>query len=446
MKKYLLLELIVVLSIFSCAASPYTKNSAHAVPPDFFGITPYDGHKLIEKDYEVINDLGVVWMRRTFNWSRVERNQGEWDFSAFDDYVDDAKKQGKKLIAILAYDPSWKLNENGKEFYVSSKTLPLYIAYVEKIVERYKGKVDAWEIWNEPNNFFMGFWKGNVKEFSNLTKAAALKVKEVDPAAKIVAGSFFRSPSGFVKKMFKAGAFENVDAISFHPYSVSPAYTVKVFDKFEALLKKHKWEKEIFVSEVGFPTSGWYPSAININKYPSYIVKTLCGLSLRNTPFIIWYELFDEYNQGEEKSKSNSEDYFGIIYPDFSYKKGAAAYKLCSTLLAGSKYVPLNFDKQFPHSVTALFFTNEKDKSSSVFLWDEKAKRHITIKLPVRSGQTSSSEKIIAENYRVYNIETGTFEEKQIIDGIIKIDIGATPTVLQFHGTTEDILLSVTRQ
>jgi hypothetical protein len=50
--------------------------------------------------------------------------------------------------------------------------------------------------------------------------------------------------------------------------------------------------------------------------------------------------LFDRYNPEQQPSKTNSENYFGLVYPDYSYKKGAEAYALCGRYLAGKTYRP----------------------------------------------------------------------------------------------------------
>ncbi|GHU18594.1 hypothetical protein FACS1894163_10760 [Spirochaetia bacterium] len=402
-----------VLSVF-CSCTSFSTPEPRDVPEDFFGIAPFDGHELAEKDYAVTNDLGAVWFRRTFNWSRIEPNKGNWDFSSFDKFIGDANEQGKKIVAILAYNPDW-LYENGRKYYIGSDRLNDYLNYVEQVVIHYKGKITAYEIWNEPNGLF---WKGSIDEFAELTKAAAKKIRQIDPDATILAGSFFRTPDLWLNRMFKKGAFDDVDAISMHPYAVTPLSTMKVYDNFAAVCKKNNWTKDIWITEVGYPTSGWYPARVSLDKYPTYIVQTLSGLAARGARVFMWYELFDEYVPGKEKSKFDSEDFFGLIYPDFSYKKGAYAYALCEKILAGTTYSPDKLNADRPKSMEALYFIRQDAEGNfinSLIMWST-VKRTITVS--ANAGM-----------YKLYDIDSGNFTE---ISGSMGITVTAKPVVLQW--------------
>jgi hypothetical protein len=331
-RKILILPLAMSLLLFFSCATRTNTVTEYYVPEDFAGIAPYDGWQLADDDYAVIDDLGVSWFRRTFFWETIEKVQGEWNFSNYDVYVDDAKTHDKKLLAILAYGAPWLPHSKPDE--VTKEDLPLYLNYIREIVGRYKGRIDAYEIWNEPNMSRM--WKGSRKDFINLVKAAVSTVREVDPNAIILTGGFARVPASLIKEMFAAGAFDGVDAVSFHPYAVSPGAVVRLYDKIEALVRKHGFTGDIWVTEIGYPTAGWYPHRTSLKKLPGYIERTLTGLASRGAKKIFWYELFDEFNPGEELSKSNSEDFFGLVYPNHSYKEGAHAYAKTVKKLAGT--------------------------------------------------------------------------------------------------------------
>ncbi|GHV16198.1 hypothetical protein FACS189493_1650 [Spirochaetia bacterium] len=87
---------------------------------------------------------------------------------------------------MLAYDTGWLYPDGKRRKYISPENMPLFLTFVENTVSRYRGKVDAWGIWNEPNGLF---WNGSQKEFFELTKAVTQKIREVDPDAVILAGS-----------------------------------------------------------------------------------------------------------------------------------------------------------------------------------------------------------------------------------------------------------------
>ncbi|MFQ3621135.1 MAG: hypothetical protein SNJ78_09340, partial [Spirochaetales bacterium] len=91
-------------------------------------------------------------------------------------------------------------------------------------------------------------------------------------------------------------------------------------------------------TEVGYPTRGWYLSRVSERNKPAYVIKTLAGLLTRGARVVFWYELFDKFPQGKAPSRWDSELYFGLQYPDFKPKSGAAAYALMAKHTAGSIY------------------------------------------------------------------------------------------------------------
>jgi len=364
--------------IVSCKTAPSPATAYRTVPYDFFGMAPYQ-RALVREDFDLLDELGVVWQRRTCRWGSMERQRGVWDFSDWDAYVGDSKAAGKKLLAILAYDANWIYDEPPGGRRINAENLPHFINYVEQIVTRYKGRIDAYEIWNEPN---WRTWKGTREEFLNLTLAAARKVREIDPDAKILAGSFLHVPSSFIADLFKTGIMDIVDAISFHPYALGPSGTVKYIDKMEKELAKYNYKGEIWITEVGYPTGGWYPTSVKERDFPRYIIQTLAGLAIRNIRAVFWYELKDSYNRGEAPSRMDSESFFGIAYLDFTKKNGFNAWALCGQHLAGTVYRddwPMR--EGLSGRTVSLCFKGQTGKNV-LLLWNERGQTRVMAEMP----------------------------------------------------------------
>jgi hypothetical protein len=363
MKKFYPIPLVFcgVLLLASCRTPAFSTGEARQVPEDFFGIIP-GGHGPLTREHEFLDELGVVWMRNTFYWSDIERRPGEWDFSRYDEYVEEGKRAGRKILAILAYDTAWIYEDGKRRRNITAELLPHYLRYVETVVRRYQGKIDAYEIWNEPN---WVFWKGTNRDFFELSKAALRKIREVDPQVKIVAGSFSWVPAGFIRSMFDSGALAGADVISFHPYGVNPESSLRQYDRLVKVLAGKGYTGEIWVTEVGYPTDGYYPTRVSEEKFPEYVVKTLAGLAVRGAHKVFWYELTGAYLPGKEPNRLNSEFFFGLAYPDYSPRTGVAAYALCGRYLAGAEYRPeLPLRAGLPRSVEALYFHQPSGASS----------------------------------------------------------------------------------
>jgi hypothetical protein len=310
--------------------------------------------------------MGVKWILATFYWSNIEQEKGQFDFSYYDSYVDNGKKAGKKIVAILAYDVPWLFPDGKRHRYISPENIPLFLNFVEKTVEHFRGRINVWEIWNEPN--FM-FWTGSDREFFELAKLTARKIRETNPRVCILGGAFWRVPKSFIRAMFRAGALDDVDGLAFHPYAVNPESAVKLYDKFKSVLSEFNYSGPLWVTEAGYPTGGWYPTSVNEDEQPSYVVKTITGIAARGARTLLWYELFDSYNRGESPEPFNSEDYFGLVYPDYSRKKGFYAYSLCANHLAGKEYRPdLIENNNIPKTIISFYFTG-KEGNNTLVLW-----------------------------------------------------------------------------
>ncbi|WP_461255421.1 hypothetical protein [Treponema sp. R80B11-R83G3] len=388
--KFVFIVLFFSMVSMSCSTTSKTSSKQVAVPPDYLGIVA----GMAVEEYPFLNEMHPAWVRKVFNWHQIEREKDNFNFTFYDDFVNNAKAHEKKILAGLAYSTPWINNGINKD-YISREDFQYFINYVEVTVKRYKGKIDAWEIWNEPNWLF---WKGTDKEFFELSRLAAIKIREVDPDAYIIGGSFQRLPSNFIINMKKAGAMENLDALSFHPYDVNPKGAIRLLDNFFNLASKINFNGDIWISEIGYPTSGWYPSTVSLKNLPSYVIKTIAHAAVRGTRVLIWYDFKDSYKFGEYPNKFNSEMYFGLVYSDFSRKSGAWAYELCARYLPGTRYNPeLPLKEGIKSNIVTLCFIGNESDTNTLIIWNDvniKQKIKVAIQAVISIHDISS-----ADNY-----------------------------------------------
>ena len=118
--------------------------------------------------------------------------------------------------------------------------------YVRTVVSRYKGRISAYEIWNEPN--LKDFWSGTTDQMLALTREASQIIHSVDPQAIVV------SPSAtaeygipWLAEFLKKGGGQYVDVIGFHfyvdPHTKVPEEMVPVIQKVERTLAENNLGK-----------------------------------------------------------------------------------------------------------------------------------------------------------------------------------------------------------
>jgi len=360
---------IVLVSLWSsCTSIQFQVPEPRTIPSDAFGMA-HAGGRFTEKENRLLDSMGVSWIRNTFRWDSIQKRTKQWDFRRWDRYVENAERAGKKVLAVLAYDVPWIYGKEEKEArrHIEPDKIPYFLQYVEGIVRRYKGRIHAYEIWNEPNWLF---WKGPDEDFFTLATETAKRIKEVDPHCYLVVGSFWRVPRSFIRGMFRSGAFQYADAVSFHPYALTPEGTIALYDQLKAILEEEGFKGDIWVTEVGYPTGGWYLTRVSEERKPSYVIKTLAGLLVRGVRVVFWYELFDKFPKGDAPSVLDSELYFGLNYPDFKPKSGMIAYSILATQIAGSTYRPdlVNVSSELQDALEALPF-RRPDGQKVLLLW-----------------------------------------------------------------------------
>ncbi|MCL2184463.1 MAG: hypothetical protein FWB86_01225 [Treponema sp.] len=374
------------------------------IPLDFFGMV-HAGNSGTTEEYQLLNELGAIWLLQTFYWGRIEREKDHFNFTMYDNFVNIAKENNKKVIAVMAYDTPWIKSKGEKRRYISPENITHFLNFLEVTVRHFKGKVDVWQIWNEPN---FKFWNGTNKEFYELSKLAAQRIRETDPDAYIIGGGYSRVPKNFIRGMYKAGAMENLDAISFHPYAMTPIAAMRLHDKFIDILSEINFTKEVWITEMGYPTAGWYPHKVSLNNLPSYIIKTVVGAAIRNPRVFCWYELFDSHNHGKAPSNFDSEMFFGLVYPDHSWKDGAFSYSLCANFLPGSYYFPeLPKKTNIPSNIVSYCFMDGASGYNTLIMWNDRnssQKIKISLSTSFTLHDISSGNNVVMQNDSIINI------------------------------------------
>lgn len=161
-------------------------------------------------------------------WLNLEPEKGKFDFERLDQMVFEAEAHNQEILLTLGQPPKWATgNVSDSRFGENYNSIPPtsiedWRNYVKAVGERYKGKIKAYEIWNEAN--MKGFYSGSIEELVTLTREANHILKEIDPNIKIVSPGMANGMAGvqFLGDYLKAGGDQFIDVISVHLY-VNPS-------------------------------------------------------------------------------------------------------------------------------------------------------------------------------------------------------------------------------
>lgn len=142
-------------------------------------------------------------------WSQIELEPGVYKWDNLEGVLENAESKGMKdVLMVLGTTPEWNAKEVNATDYPqpgaasAPKDLSAWDAWVTEVATRYKGRISAYQIWNEAN--LKNFWNGTPEEMAELTKRAYDIIKKIDPDALVVSASPSTRLVGPYEKFFPA--------------------------------------------------------------------------------------------------------------------------------------------------------------------------------------------------------------------------------------------------
>ncbi len=146
-----------------------------------------------DKVYANVQGAGFGWVRQQVVWASMEPQKGNYgnDTTAqLDQFVAGASAKGLRVLLSVVKSPDW-IGANGGLPSTRTQDFTDFMAF---LTQRYKGKVQAYEIWNEQNYAVETGGKVNVAAYLPVLKAGFQAVKKADPKAIVVMGGL--TPTG----------------------------------------------------------------------------------------------------------------------------------------------------------------------------------------------------------------------------------------------------------
>lgn len=261
---------VLLLGMGVLALAPAARA---AVPLSFVGLYAEDTSGFADQAR-----LGVGIVRQPFDWSRVERSPGDFDFSVYDDFVGKAAAAGVSVLPILARPPEFRSSRpprsRSQAMYPPVSNAD-YAAFVYAAVERYGPMgtfwsshpdvpflpIHAWQVWNEPN--IPNWWRSgpDPRRYVALLRAGAKAIRAADPGAEVVAAGLPNSKLGvpflkFLDGMYRAGARGWFDTLAIHPYAPSVGGVVSLAERARVLMDRWHDRSRLWITEFGWSTGG----------------------------------------------------------------------------------------------------------------------------------------------------------------------------------------------
>jgi polysaccharide biosynthesis protein PslG len=179
------------------------------------------------RDLQLAKQGGFHWVKQRFEWRNIEgRNKGDFEWNEPDRIVDAITQAGLAIIARVDNQPRWASSTIQWPGSGPPDNPTDWTDYLTALARRYKGRIQAYEIWNEPN--LDREWddkKPDPVAYSAMLKASYQAIKVADPQALVVSAGMSPTTTNnehavpdlvFIQQMYAAGARDSFDILGVH--------------------------------------------------------------------------------------------------------------------------------------------------------------------------------------------------------------------------------------
>jgi hypothetical protein len=234
------------------ASSTILANRAQPVPEAFLGLTIHRPFKL--QEWPALEFSSLRLWDNYLRWTDIQPQRDVWRWEALDAYVELGTGRGKQLIYTLGQTPRWASSRpDDKQVYgEGAAAMPASMedwrTYIEAVAIRYRGRIAAYEIWNEPKEpdatgrcGGIVFFCGSADDLVKLAAVAYRAIKQHDPAAIVTTPAFDGGMRGADKldRYLAAGGRRYTDAVSFHFYQLAPEDIWAVVARLKEVMARH---------------------------------------------------------------------------------------------------------------------------------------------------------------------------------------------------------------
>ncbi len=258
--------LILIGALLASGLTADLQSPKEVIPSSYFGLHIHHLANPVPTPWPNIPvPQWRIWDANV-TWPDLEPSKGEWRFSNLDAFVSMAQQHGTGILLPLGGSPRWASARPTlpSNYYPGFTAEPANIEdwriFVKTVVSRYKGRIQAYEIWNEPN--LQDFWTGTTDQMLNLTREASQIIHSVDPNAIVVSPAATADYGvSWIAEFLRKGGGQFVDVIGFHfyvnPHTLLPEDMLPVIQRVRQVMADNgSSNKPLWNTE-----TGWLPPA-----------------------------------------------------------------------------------------------------------------------------------------------------------------------------------------
>jgi len=250
-----------------------------------------------------------LWDARV-TWPDLEPSKGQWRFENLDRSLALAEAHHAGVLLTLGLTPRWasarpqEPSGYAPGYAAEPKDLEDWRTFVRTIATRYKGRIHAYEIWNEPN--VKRFWTGSIDQLVALTREASVIIHSIDPQAIVVSPPATSFPGIKWLPEFLSKGGQYVDVIGYHFYlsPKPPEAMLQLVDAIKKVMSENgAQDKPLWDTE-----AGWLPPAqIDPELGAAYLARSYIVLWADGVQRFYWYAWDNHTSVALQTTESDSQ-------------------------------------------------------------------------------------------------------------------------------------------
>lgn len=340
-------------------------NNAHAKVNSPFGMSTHFGQWWPLELIPLIQKAGVREIRDDIHWTLLEKEKGKFEFpDKYTNYMNALKQAGINPLIVLGFENK---NYGDGGFPSSPEMHKAYSRYAIELLTRFP-EIKKVEVWNEWNIGYPGNLRRKPEVYYEMLKEVYASIKKEHPNVKIIAGAttglWWGGYEWMQKLLAQPNAFDNMDAISVHPYNYwdypGTEYIPECITKLNEMMKKafNGKSKPIWVTEAGWPVNTKIKSLVLSEKLGTpkgkkrltteemqalYVVRNYVQMIACGVEVCYWYDLVNDGVNSTDNEHNfgllrHSNDLLGKFVP----KPGYISYAVMTRMLDGAKFVSMD--------------------------------------------------------------------------------------------------------
>ncbi len=207
---------------------PASKGPAVLNSPDYSAhVFLWGSFRSSQRDLNLVREMGFTWVKQMLEWRYIEPHiKGKYEWNEPDRIMNAVADANLKMIARIDNQPKWARSDATWPTPGPPDKLSDFGDFINDLSKRYKGRIHAYQIWNEPNLAReWGEQPPNPVQYAEMLKIAYQAIKANDPDAYVITGGLSPTTTAgkqamphieFAKGLYAAGARPYFDMLGVH--------------------------------------------------------------------------------------------------------------------------------------------------------------------------------------------------------------------------------------